>query len=285
MNSRLFLLLISMCLVGSPLLAQKKKIAFELTPVGGYRQDNIKWTTSNGSFQQWKSIQFIDYGLETKLTYKDRYLVNLDLWFANVLSGTMNESGYLAAPGSGNPRNNSLNAKGFAFRPNIAFGFNTKPVKSLDLIPQIGYIYDKLKLSGKVSSGNPLNSLSNNIQWHGPYLGVDSKIKLSQRWSMQAAANINLAFYHTTGNWTFRNQTTSNTMSQGGTGYGLMGKIGAKYLIVKSVALGGEADIHWNHLKNGHDTRNFANGKSLRTKPLKVNWTSFAGRVTLTKTF
>lgn len=285
MNKRFSLLLVSMCFVTSPLFAQKKKVMFDLTPVAGYRQDNIKWTTKNGSWQRWKNLQFIDYGLQTQTTLKDRYKIKLDLLFANVLSGNVSDAGYLAAPGSADPLRNSLGAKGFAFRPNIAFGFNMKPLKCLDLIPQIGYAYDLLKLSGKESGGKALNSLNNTIQWHGPWLGLDSKTKLSQRWSMNAAASINLAFYNTSGNWKFKNNAANNSMKQNGTGYGLTGQIGCKYLVVKSLSIGAEGDMHWNHISNGHDTRNFSNGTKNSTKSLKVNWTSFAGRVTLTKTF
>jgi len=285
MNKRFSLLLLSLYFVTSPLLAQTQKVAFALTPVAGYRQDNIKWTTQTGSWQQWKSLQFIDYGLKTETTFKNRYKIKLDLLFANVLSGTMSDNRYLAAPGSGDPLRNSLGAKGWAFRPNIAFGFNTKPLKCLDLTPQIGYAYDRLKLSTKASGGKALNSLDNTIQWHGPYLGLDSKIKLSQRWSMNAAASINLAFYNTNGDWKFKNNAANNSMKQTGTGYGLTGQIGCKYLVVKSVSIGAEGDMHWNRVTNGKDTRNFSNGTTLKTKSLKVNWTSFAGRVTVTKTF
>ncbi|MBS0271962.1 MAG: hypothetical protein JSR85_04875 [Proteobacteria bacterium] len=286
MRHLLILLSAPLCVaLSSPLLA-KQKVSFDATPLVGYRQDNINWKTKTGSTEKWKNLQGIDYGIKTTTTFKDRYKMYIDLGFANFFSGKMTDSNYLAAPGSGNPTNNSLNGKGFAFRPNIAFGFNMKPLKSLDLIPQLGFVYDRIKLNGKKTSDNPLTSLTNTLQWYGPYVGLDSKTKFGQRWTMTASGSINLSFYNGSGNWKFTGDQTNNTMKQNGHGYGLMGKLGVQYLVVKTVTLGCEGDIHWNRVaNNGNDRRNFANGTSIKSKLKNVNWTSFAGRLTLTKTF
>ncbi len=292
MRNRLILVSMVLCLASPIPLEAKKKISMDITPFIGYRQDDVKWKTRSGTLPsgvtqpastlQWKNLQGIQYGLKTETTLRDRYKLNLDLGFANLLNGTMTDSNYLAAAGSGNPAQNSINGKGFAFRPNIAFGFNLKPRKSIDLIPQIGFVYDHLKLRG---SGNALNSLSNTLQFSSPYIGIDSKARFNRRWSMTASAAFNLAFYQGTGHWTFKQNQTNNAMKQGGNGLGLKGQIGLKYMIVPSVSVGGEADINWNRVNNGHDTRHFANGARLRTRLNNLNWTSFAGRVTLTKSF
>lgn len=272
-------------IVSSPLFA-KQKISFDATPEVGYRQDNVQWKTKTGNSEKWKKLQGIDYGIKTVTTFKDRYKMYVDLGFANFFKGTMTDMNYLAAPGSGNPSTNKLNGTGFAFRPNIAFGFNMKPFKFLDLIPQLGFIYDRLHLTGKKTANNPLTSLSNTLQWYGPYLGLDSKTKLGQRWTMTTSGSLNLSFYKGSGNWQYTGNTANNTMSQHAHGFGLTGKLGVQYLIVKTVTLGCEGDIHWNHLtNNGKDTRQFTNGTSVKSKLKNVNWTSFAGRLTLTKMF
>ncbi len=273
----------------------KKKVTVDATPFAGYRQDNIKWKTQagcdpNGNTQsvgtlQWKKLQGMDYGINTETTLYDRYKIILDIGFANFFSGKMTDSNYLAAFGSGNPAHNSINGTGFTFSPNIAFGFNMKPCKSIDLIPQIGFIYDHLRLNGKTTTGNALNSLSNTLQFSSPYIGIDSKTRFNKRWSMTASAAFNLAYYQGNGNWKFQGNRTSNTMTQGGNGIGLKGQIGAKYIVVPSVSIGGEANISWTRITNGNDTRHFADGTRIKTKLNNLDWTSFAGNLTLTKTF
>ena len=56
-------------------------------------------------------------------------------------------------------------------------------------------------------------------------------------------------------------------------------------MVVSCVSIGGEGNISWTRINNGHDTRRFANGTNLRTRLNNLNWTSFSGRMTLTKTF
>lgn len=284
MHSRLILLsvLISSAL-SFPAIA-KKKVAFSAIPYAGYRQDQIKWKTKLGDTQSWKKLQGMEYGVNTEITLKDRYKIDIDLGFANFFGGKMSDNDYLAAPGSADPIKNSLNGTGFVFQPNIAFGFNTKPTKSIDLTPLIGFSYDYIKLSGKKSSNNPLTSLSNKLNFYGPYVGFNSTTKFNKRLSMDLNAAFKLAFYNASGNWKFTGDATSNTMKQSGNGYGLKGQIGMKYLLVKTVALGGEAAVEWNRIRNGNDTRNFANGATKKQK-FNANWTTLSGRVTLTKTF
>ncbi len=278
-------LLFSLFLTPAFLQAAKKKVEVDATPFVGYRQDNLEWKTSTGNTEKWKNLQGIEYGIKSQTTLKDRYKIYLDFYFANFLSGTMTDLNYLAASGSGNPSKNSINGKGFAFRPNIAFGFNMKPLKCLDLIPVIGYAYDYLNLTKNKNATSALSSLSNTLQWNSPYIGINSKTRFNKRLSMTAGAAFNLAFYQGSGHWRFQNNGTKNTMSQGGNGIGLMGQVGLNYLLVKSVAVGAEADIRWDRVNQGHDRRHFANGTTAKSKLNNVNWTTFATRLTLTKTF
>ncbi len=107
-----------LCLASPIPLEAKKKISMDITPFIGYRQDDVKWKTRSGTLPsgvtqpastlQWKNLQGIQYGLKTETTLRDRYKLNLDLGFANLLNGTMTDSNYLAAAGSGNPAQNSI---------------------------------------------------------------------------------------------------------------------------------------------------------------------------------
>lgn len=285
MLNRLILISISASLTFSTSVFAKKKVEFSLTPYGGYRQDQIRWKTSTGDSQKWKNLRGIEYGLKSEVTLIDRYKIYLDFGFANLFNGTMTDSNYLAAPGSGNPANNNLKGSGFIFEPNLAFGFNMKPSKSFDLIPMIGISYDLIKLSGKKSSTNPLTSLSNKLNFYGPYVGAKAKLKLGKKLTMDAGAAFKLAFYNGSGNWKFTGDATSNTMSQSGHGYGLRGSFGLSYLLVKSITLGAEAAVEWNRISNGNDKRKFAGGTTTKSKLKSLNWTTLSGRVTLAKSF
>ncbi|HUX78455.1 MAG TPA: hypothetical protein VMW10_01720 [Alphaproteobacteria bacterium] len=286
MLNRLVLTSIFLCLASSSPLFAKKKVAFDATPFAGYRQDNVRWTTQYGDTLKWKNLEGIGYGVATKTTLRDRYFMNADIGFANFFSGSMNDSNYLAAPMSGNPANNSMSVNNaFAFRPNLAFGMKIKTLKWLDIMPMIGIDYNRLKVSGKANAATALSSLSNTLQFYGPYVGFDSKTKFTRRWSMNAGAAFRYAFYHGSGNWKFQRNLTNNTMRQAGNGFGIQGQIGLKYLLVPTVSIGGEADVNWNRVKNGHDTRHYANNVKNKTNLNNLNWTTLAGRVTLTKSF
>jgi hypothetical protein len=287
MRNCLVMIFVFLSLVSSfPLEARKKIVAFDLTPFAGYRQDNVKWKTQPGSTLKWKNLQGIEYGIKTTTTLRDRYFMDVDFGFANFLGGTMSDSNYLAAPLSGNPAHNTMNLNsGFAFSPNLAFGINTKPFRSLDFKPLIGIDYNYLNLTGKKSASALLTSLSNTLQFYGPYVGFDSKTKFTKRLFMTAGGAFSLAFYHGSGHWKFQNNKTNNTMHQGGSGLGLKGQIGLQYTLVQSVTLGGEVAINWNRIYHGHDTRHFANDGGGRVRLNNVNWTSFSGRIVLTKSF
>lgn len=297
MRNRLIMTFVILCLVSSfPLQARRQIVTFDLTPLVGYRQDNVRWRTKSGTVSpgvtlpvgkfRWRNINGIEYGFNTRTTIRDRYIMDVDFEFANFLGGTMKDTDYLAAPGSGNPIQNSMKLNnGFAFSPNLAFGIKLKPSRAFDLTPLIGIDYNRLRLTGKKNAGSPLTSLTNTLQSYGPYLGFDSKTKFTKRISMNFGAAISLAYYNGRGNWRFQQNTSNNTMRQTGSGFGLRGQIGLKYMLFQSITVGGEADINWNRILRGNDTRRFSNDGGGKVHLNNVNWTSFSGRLTLTKSF
>lgn len=260
-----------------------KNIATELTPVVGYRQDDMKWTTSNGATGHWENPQFIEYGVKGKTTLKDRYVIIYDLTLANLVNGDFHDQHYL------DPANTSTTpAEKFwslALRPNFGLGYKFKPARYFNFIPQLGYIYDLIYLRTKTSASGPLSAFKDTIQWHGPWFGFDTTTKLSRRWTMNLSAAYQIAFYNGSGNWEIPPSLTQNTMSQHGTGRGIFGRFRLQYEVVKSVSLGGEADLSWKRLTNGHDSRRFANGTTIKSKLTRVTTNSWGARMVLTKAF
>lgn len=255
-----------------------------ISPVVGYRQDNIKWSLVNGPSGEWKNPQFIEYGIAgNRFTWKDRYVISYDITVANLLSGRFQDNGYLH-PG----QNASLSAErvwSLAFRPNLGLGYKFKPARYLSIIPQLGFLYDLLYLKTKTNNTGSFSDFKDTIQWYGPWLGVDTTTKLAQRWTMTAGAAYQLAFFNNSGNWKLPPSQLQNTMNQSGTGQSVAGRIRIAYEIVKSVSLGGEANGAWKWLNSGNDTRRFGNAPTIKGKLNKVHTRSFGGRLTLTKDF
>lgn len=260
-----------------------KNVQTELTPVVGYRQDNVKWKLKNGASGQWKSPKFIDYGIKGKTTLKDRYVINYDITLANLINSSFHDSYYL------NPAQTSNTAAqkvwSLAFRPNLAFGYKFKPTHYFSIIPQLGFIYDLLYLKTKTNNTGSISSFKDTIQWYGPWIGLDTSTKLARRWTLTAGAAYQLAFYNNSGNWELPPSQKQNKMNQHATGQGVSGRMRVNYEVVKSVSLGAEADIAWQWARSGHDKRNFAEGPTIKSKLSKVNAGSFGGRLTLTKGF
>lgn len=260
-----------------------KNVATELTPVVGYRQDSLKWTLNSNTFGQWKSLKFIDYGVKGKTTLKDRYVINYDITLANLVNGTYHDNRYLNPALTSNT--SAEKTWSLAFRPNLGLGYKFKPTRYFNITPQLGFIYDLLYLKTKTSATGPISAFKDTIQWYGPWLGLDTTTKLTQRWTMTAGAAYQLAFYNNSGNWEIPPSQTQNTMHQHGTGQSVSGRVRIAYEVVKSVSLGGEADVAWKWLHNGHDSRNFAGTTTVKSKLTKVTMRSFGGRLTLTKAF
>ncbi len=282
MFNRLICLSFLSVLLFTSTVEAKQKVQVSMTPYAGYRQDQIRWKTSTSDSQKWKNLRGIEYGAKTEITLKDRYIIDVDLGFANLFNGNMTDTNYLKpAPGD----SSKMKGSGFIFEPNLAFGFNTKPSKKVDLIPLIGMSYDLIKLSGNKSSSNPLTSLSNTLNFYGPYVGVKTKMKLG-KFIIDGGASFKLAFYNGKGNWKFSGDTNNSTMKQNGRGYGIKGNLGVKYCVVKSVTLGAEAAAEWNKITNGNDTRNFSGiAGSTKSKLKNLNWTTLSGRVVVEKSF
>ena len=94
MKKYFFLIPLCLSLLSLPCTATKN-VATELTPVVGYRQDNIKWTTSSRASGEWKNLKFIDYGIKGKTTLKDRYVIIYDITVANLINGSFQDQNYL----------------------------------------------------------------------------------------------------------------------------------------------------------------------------------------------
>jgi len=260
-----------------------KSVTTDLTPVVGWRQDSLKWNLRNGPSGQWKNLNFVDYGVKGKTIVRDVFVINYDITLANLVNGTFHDNRYL------NPRqNSSLPAKKFsslAFRPNLGLGYKIKVYRYFDFIPQVGFVYDLLHLKTKSENTGPFSAFKNTIQWYGPWFGFDTTTKISQRLTMNLSAAYQIAFYRGSGNWEIPLSQGQNRMNQHASGSGFGGRFRLQYEVVKSISLGGEADVGWKIAKNGNDTRNFANGPTVKSKLSKVRASSFGARAVLTKSF
>lgn len=261
-----------------------KNIATELTPVVGYRQDSIKWTLKNGDSGQWKSLKFIEYGAKGKTTLQDAYVISYGVTLANLVNGTYHDTHYL------NPLQISNTAaekfSSLAFRPNLEVGYKVKITKYFNIIPQVGFIYDLLYIKTKKNNTGSVSEFKNTLQWYGPSFGCDTTTQIAQRLTMNLGATYQIAFYKASGNWEIPPSQRNNTMNQSATGgHGFAGRFRLQYEVVKSVSLGGEADIAWKKVKNGNDSRSFADGTDIKSKLSKVTSSSFGARAVLTKAF
>ena len=172
-----------------------------------------------------------------------------------------------------------------AVRPNLGFGYKFKPSRYFSFVPQLGFIYDLLYIKTKTSNTGALSAFKNTIQWYGPWFGFDTTTKLTQRWTMNLGAAYQIAFYNASGNWEIPPSQRQNTMNQHGTGNSFSGRFRLQYEIVKSVNLGGEADMGWKKVNSGQDSRRFANGTTLKSKLTNVTAKTWGARLVLTKAF
>lgn len=261
-----------------------KNVETKLTPVVGYRQDSIKWNLKNGDSGQWKSLKFIEYGVKGVTTLNDRYVISYDITLANLVSGTYQDNHYLNPFGTSSTAAEKFSS--LAFRPNLGLGYKFKPVKYFDIIPQVGFLYDLLYIKTKTNNTGAISALRDTIQWYGPWFGFDTTTKITQRWTMNFGAAYQITFYNNSGNWKIPPSQGNNTMHQRGTvGQGFAGRFRIEYEVVKSVSLGGEADIAWKKVTNGHDSRSFAGGGTVKSSLSKVTYNSFGARAVLTKAF
>jgi hypothetical protein len=250
--------------------------------VVGYRQDSLKWTLKNKASGQWKSIKFIEYGIKAKAVIKDRYVFNFDIMVGNLIGGTYHDNKYL------NPfvtsKMSAVKASSLAFRPNIGVGYKFKPTRYFSIVPQLGFIYDLLYLKTKTVNTGPFSTFKDTVQWYGPWIGIDTTTKLTQRWTLDLGGNYGLAFYNNSGNWHFPQSQVQNTMHQHATGQMVSGRVRLQYEVVKSVSVGGEADMAWKWVHSGHDSRKLLNTQT-KTKLSKVTASTWGGRLVLTKAF
>jgi hypothetical protein len=261
-----------------------KSVANEITPVVGYRQDSLKWKTKGGASGKWKNLNFIDYGLKGKTTLSDTYVINYDVTVSNLLSGTYHDNHYLNPAQTSNTPGEKFSS--IAVRPNLGLGYKFKPTKYFQLIPQVGFLYDILYLKTKTSNTGAISAFKNTIQWYGPWFGIDTTTKLTKRWTMNVAAAYQLTFYNGSGNWQLPPSQRNNTLHQSATtGQGVTGRFRLQYEVVKSVSIGGEADLAWKQVKSGNDSRSFAAGGTVKDKLSKVSAHSYGARAVLTKTF
>ena len=284
MKKCLFLSALWVCLLLTSTGFAVKNVATELSPVVGYRQDSVKWNTKSGDSGQWKNLKFIEYGGKGKTTLKDAYVINYDITLANLVNGNFHDNHYLNPLQTSNTSAEKFSS--LAFRPNLGVGYKFKLAKYFNIIPQIGFVYDLLYIKTKTSNTGPISAFKNTIQWYGPWFGFDTTTKLAQRWTMNLSAAYQIAFYNGSGNWEIPPSQGQNTMNQSGTtGHGITGRFRLQYEVVKSVSLGGEADIAWKTVKNGNDSRSFADGTSIKSILSKVTSSSFGARAVLTKAF
>ncbi|MBA3813210.1 MAG: hypothetical protein H0X26_01765 [Alphaproteobacteria bacterium] len=283
MNKRPFLFLACLTLLFPMTCEAAKNVAVEVTPAVGYRQDSLKWTANDKSSGQWKNIKFIEYGAKAKAVIKDRYVFNFDVMVGNLIGGSFQDNNYLnplLASSVPAQKGSSL-----SFRPNFGIGYKFKPKRCFALVSQLGFFYELLYLKTKKVNSGPFSELKDTVQWFGPWIGLDTTTKLTQRLTLDLGGAYQLAFYRNSATWNTPFIQTQNRTNQKATGQGVAGRVRLQYEVVKSVSLGGEADIAWKWTNSGHSTRKFADTPTVKNTLTKVTARTWGARLVLTKAF
>lgn len=284
MNKSYSLFLICLILLSPTVCRATKTVAGEVTPVVGYRQDNLKWTLKNKSSGKWKNPKFVEYGIKAKATIKDRYVFNFDILVGNLIGGSYHDNHYLNPVQTSNI--SAQKTSSLAFRPNIGIGYKFKPTRYFNIIPQVGFIYDLLYLKTKKVAAGPLSEFKDTVQWYGPWIGLDTTTKLTRRWTLDLGGAYGIAFYKNSGTWILPPFQIQNKMNQHATGQMVSGRVRLQYEIVKSVSLGGEADMAWKWARSGRDSREFLGTNSpLKNKLSKITGSTWGAHLVLTKAF
>lgn len=247
----------------------------------GYRLDNIKWQLQSGPSFSWSNVNSIAYGLRGETCLKNIVFL-YDVGLANVLGATMKDTRYFNPTGA--PSSPNLKGWGIDFRPDLGLGYRFKPKKWLEITPAAGYDYRLTYFKDNKRAG-PFVKLSDTLQRHGPWFGVDTLSRI-RKVSVGAGLYYKGSFYRNSGSWHLvSTPLVKNTFNQSSFANGMVGKIKVAYNPTKTVALGIESVLEWQQGSSGSDSRNFGNAPTVSSKYKTVNWKTFDTRLTLTKTF
>jgi len=275
----------------------------------GYRRDDLNWSIAGiGSRPnilselKWQDIEIATFNVGSTLYLKSNWLVNIDLVYGNIFAGQNQDSDY-----NGNNRtlefsrsNNGAN-EGSVLDISTSVGYRWQPLfnqnksyPNLELRPQLGLSYHSQNLKAvdglqTIPAIGAFAGLDSNYDasWFGPWLGLDSRINFSDKFTVALNLEYHYVEYDASANWNLRTDFAHpESFTHEAIGYGLVSSLSSQLQLNNNLSLNLSVDYQdWQAHRNGIDTTYLSNGTSLTTKFNGVNWRSFGANLGLVYEF
>ena len=271
----------------------------------GYRRDDLDWSIAGPgntpnvlSELKWRDIEIATLNIGSTLYLQSNWLVNLDLVYGRVFDGKNQDSDYF-----GNnktlefSRSNNDADKGDVLDISAAFGYRWQlpldqqhAYPAIELRPQAGLSYHSQNLKivdgfQTIPATGSFSGLDTNYDatWFGPWLGLDSRMKFSNDFSVALNIEYHYIDYDATANWNLRSDFAHpESFTHEAKGYGFVGSLSSQLRLNNTLSLNLSVDYQdWQADRDGVDKTFFANGTSSTTKFNGVNWRSFGANLGL----
>lgn len=271
----------------------------------GYRQDDLNWsiagiggTPNILSELKWVDIEIATFNFGSTLYLKSNWLVNMDLVYGRIYAGKNQDSDYNGDNRTLEfSRSNNNADQGDILEFSGSFGYRWRAsinqqhiYPNLELRPQLGLSYHSQNLKAvdgyqTIPASGAFAGLDSNYDatWFGPWLGVDSRINFSEKFSVALNLEYHHIEYDASANWNLRPDFAHpESFTHEAVGYGLVGSVSSQLQLNNKLSLNLSVDYQdWQAHRNGIDTTYFSNGTSLTTKFNGVNWRSFGANLGL----
>lgn len=280
----------------SPLTAAEAPTApdndspFSFTLGSGWRRDELRWTIAGDSSGRnpnilseldWTDLEIIPVSLVGELTFLKRWHLALEGSYGTITGGKNRDSDYNSNNRRGQFSRSRAETEGKVLDGSLLLGYDFPLHSRLILTPWAGVTLRRQDLndkngvseidteSGETGAFSGLDS-KYGAEWRGGVLGLEGKLRLSDRWRLRAGFRYALLDYEGTGEWNLRDDMDG--FKHTATGHGWQLQAGAEWDLAPRWTLGVSAFYGRYTTSSGTDETILNDGGRVSTRLNEVEW-------------
>ena len=280
----------------SPLTAAEAPTApdndspFSFTLGSGWRRDELRWTIAGDSSGRnpnilseldWTDLEIIPVSLVGELTFLKRWHLALEGSYGTITGGKNRDSDYNSNNRRGQFSRSRAETEGKVLDGSLLLGYDFPLHSRLILTPWAGVTLRRQDLndkngvseidteSGETGAFSGLDS-KYGAEWRGGVLGLEGKLRLSDRWRLRAGFRYALLDYEGTGEWNLRDDMDG--FKHTATGHGWQLQAGSEWDLAPRWTLGVSAFYGRYTTSSGTDETILNDGGRVSTRLNEVEW-------------
>lgn len=276
---------------------------FSVGQYTGWRQDHFEWTIAGDtsgsnpnilSDLDWRHLDIVSVNGQAEVTFRKDWHFRLGGGYGWIVSGDNRDSDYDFDDRRGEFSRSTASTRGSLVNADAALAFDFQISPRVTLTPSVGFTYHRLRVNDRhgvqvvdteFHDLGPFDGLDSTYtaNWWGPTFGLDTTVKLTEKWRWLAGVRYELLRYRGNGHWNLRPDI--NDFHDTARGDGWLLTTGVEWDFAQHWTLAVLGDYGHRRTRAGSSDTELSDHSHIKTRFNGAQWESLGARVMVTYCF